>query len=99
MKGLIKTMERGKERILSPVAELFDLTADVVAGLPHLEMIGQRQLYLENHTGLLSYTDTQIDVNTTGGVLQVRGSRLTLLAMTGEEVRIGGCIDAIEWLR
>jgi sporulation protein YqfC len=53
---------------------------------------------LEHHTGILAYSDTQIDVNTTAGVLRVRGQRLTLLAMTAEEVRLGGSIEAVEWV-
>ena len=57
-----------------------------------------RQLYLEHHTGLLAYSDTQIDANTNFGVLRVRGQRLTLVAMTGEELRIGGSISAVEWV-
>ena len=60
--------------------------------------MGSRQLYLEHHTGILAYSDEQIDVNTTGGVLRVRGQRLTLVAMTGEELRIGGSISAVEWV-
>jgi len=80
------------------VAELFDLPADVVAGLPHMEMVGSRQLYLEHHTGILSYSDTQIDANTPMGVLRIRGERLTLLAMTAGELRIGGKIMAVEWV-
>ena len=40
-------MERNrKDRnggVLDTVAELFDLPADLVAGLPHLEMMGSRQ--------------------------------------------------------
>jgi sporulation protein YqfC len=93
-------MERNRKEngVLSEVAELFDLPADVVAGLPRLEMVGSRQLYLEHHTGILAYSDTQIDVNTTAGVLRVRGKRLTLLAMTAEEVRLGGAISAVEWV-
>ena len=85
--------------VLDTVAELFDLPADLVAGLPHLEMVGSRQLYVEHHTGLLSYSGEQIDVNTTGGVLRVRGKDLSLLAMTAEELRIGGTIAAVEWVR
>ena len=93
-------MEKKREQggILEGVAELFDLPADVVAGLPRLELVGNRQLYLEHHTGILAYSDEQIDVNTTVGVLRVRGQRLTLLAMTGEELRIGGKIDGVEWV-
>ena len=92
-------MERKRrERVLDSVAELFDLPADVVAGLPRLEMVGSRQLYLEHHTGILSYSDTQIDANTSAGVLRVTGKGLTLLAMTAEELRIGGEIGAVTWV-
>ena len=89
---------KGKGRVLESVAELFDLPADVVAGLPRLELVGDRQLYLEHHTGILSYSDTQIDANPVGGVLRVSGEGLTLLAMTAGELRIGGRIQAVAWV-
>lgn len=94
-------MERNRKEqvVLSTVAELFDLPADVVAGLPRLEMVGSRQLYLEHHAGILAYSEEQIDVNTTAGALRVRGEGLSLLAMTAEELRIGGRIAAVEWVR
>lgn len=94
-------MERNKKEpgVLAAVAELFDLPEDVVAGLPRLELIGSRQLYLERHQGILSYNETVIDVNTSGGILRVEGERLSLLAMTAEELRIGGTILRIEWVR
>ncbi len=82
--------------VMDSVAELFDLPADIIAGLPHLELVGNRQLFLERHTGILSYSEEQIDVNTVSGVVRVRGQRLTLVAMTAEEVRIGGVISAVE---
>nr|WP_325182697.1 YabP/YqfC family sporulation protein [uncultured Oscillibacter sp.] len=84
--------------VLDTVAELFDLPADVVAGLPRLEMVGSRQLYLEHHTGLLAYTEEQIDANTAAGVLRVRGQGLNLMAMTAGELRIGGKIASVEWV-
>ena len=96
-------MERNRREkeggVLSTVAELFDLPADVVAGLPHLEMVGSRQLYLEHHTRILAYSEEQIDANTTAGVLCVKGEGLTLLAMTAEALRIGGRLAAVEWVR
>lgn len=92
-----RTWGRGAS-VLENVAELFDLPADVVAGLPRLELIGDRELYLEHHLGLLAYSAEQIDANTPFGVLRVRGTGLSLLAMTGEELRIGGRIAAVEWV-
>ena len=94
-------MERKRKEhgVLNQVAELFDLPADVIAGLPRLEMVGSRQLYVEHHTGILSYSQEQIDANTSGGVLRIRGAGLSLLAMTAGELRIGGEITAVEWVR
>ena len=85
----VSGMEKRGQNMLSAVAELFDLPGDVVAGLPRLEMVGSRQLYVEHHTGILAYSDTCIDANTTAG----------LLAMTAEELRVGGCIHGLEWVR
>ena len=100
--GEVREVERNRKEktggVLSTVAELFDLPVDVVAGLPRLELVGDRQLYLEHHTGILSYSEEQIDANTVAGVLRIRGQRLTLLAMTAEELRIGGSITAVEWI-
>lgn len=84
--------------MLEGVAELFDLPADIVAGLPRLELIGGRQLYLERHYGILSCTTDQIDANTPAGILRIRGRGLTLLAMTADALRIGGHITGVEWV-
>lgn len=94
-------MERNhRERdFLDTVTELFDLPPELAAGLPRLEMLGNRQMYLEHHSGILSCTRQQIDINTSAGVLRITGQRLELLAMTAEEVRIGGQLDALTWVR
>ena len=38
--------------ILTKTAQLLDLPMDVVAGLPNLELLGNRQLFLSQHRGL-----------------------------------------------
>ena len=95
-------MERNRKEwnggIMNTVAELFDLPADIVARLPHLELVGGAQLYLERHTGILGYSQEQIDINTVSGVLRIKGEKLTIIAMTAEELRVGGEISAIELL-
>lgn len=94
-------MERNRKEtgVLDTVAELFDLPGDVVAHLPRLEMVGSRQMYLEHHSGILSYEMNRIDINTPGGILRLNGEGLTILAMTAGELRIGGDIQSMEWVR
>ena len=76
--------------ILTKTAELLDLPMDVVA---------DRQLFLSHHQGILSYSDTAIDVNCGALLVRVRGRGLQLLSMTGDEMRIGGTIEGIELTR
>ena len=94
-------MERNErpQRMLARMAELFDLRADIVAGLCHVEMLGDRQLFLEGHSGILSYGTEQVDVGAGSLILRVRGQNLTLRSMTDSEVRIFGKIDAVEYVR
>ena len=58
-------MEKRKreKNVLAGAAELFDLPADMVAGLPHVEVVGNGHFYLENHHGILSYSGEEIDIN------------------------------------
>ena len=75
--------------------ERLDLPAGI-AGAPVLELTANRELYMENHRGVLSYSTEAVEIH--GGVLLVRvtGTALQLLAMTEEELRLGGRIDRIE---
>ena len=92
-------MERRKKKngVLAGAAELFDLPADMVAGLPHVEVVGSGHFYLENHRGILSYSGEEIDVNGDGMVIRVYGSGLELVSMTGDALRIRGTIQRVEW--
>ena len=79
-------MDVNGREYLARMAELFDL-------------LGDRQLLLEGHEGLLAYGTELIDVSVGGAVLRVTGEGLTLKSMTEREVRIGGRIDGVEFLR
>ncbi len=81
------------------MAELFDLPADLVAGLAHIELLGDREFFLEGHEGILSYCGEQIDVSAGTLVVRVRGAELALRSMTADEVRIRGRIDCVEFIR
>ena len=81
------------------MAELFDLPADLVAGLAHMELLGDRQLLLEGHGGILAYSDTRIDVSVGGMTLRIEGAALALRSMTDRELRVRGRIDGVSFVR
>lgn len=80
-------------------AELFDLPPDMVAGLPHMEMLGDRYFYMERHKGILSYSGEEIDINGETGIIRIFGKDLELTSMTGDQLRIQGSISRVEWVK
>ena len=88
-----------KKEIMLHVAELFDLPGDLAAGLPHMELLGNREFFMERHGGILSYGDNEITLSAGKVTVRVRGRALRLIAMTEQEIRIGGYLDDISFLK
>ncbi len=76
-------------------AQALDLPADVLAGLPKVELVGDREVRMENHRGILSYGGEEIHVSGGQFVIQIRGEGLELRSMTGLELLITGRITSI----
>ena len=77
-------------RFLERTAEIFDLPADAVAGLPRLELVGDGELRVENHKGILAYGREEIHISGGVYIIKVVGQELELRAMTGLELLITG---------
>lgn len=87
--------KRRREGLLEKTAQIFDLPADAIAGLPRVELIGDREVRIENHRGILAYGREEIHVSAGDFVIRVVGEELELRAMTGLELLITGCISSI----
>ena len=88
-------MKSRRVGFLEQTAEVFDLPADALAGLPKLELVGSGELRVENHKGILAYGREEIHVS--GGIylIKIAGQDLELRAMTGIELLITGKISQI----
>ena len=84
-----------REGLLERTAQFFDLPADVVAGVPRLELVGDKELRMENHKGILAYGSEEIHISGGVFVVKVVGRNLDLRAMTGLELLITGKIEQI----
>ena len=85
-----------RESLLEKTAEVFDLPADVVAGLPRVELLGDRQLRMENHRGILAYGTDEIHISGGKLIVKVRGVGLALQAMNASELLITGEIAGVD---
>lgn len=87
-------MER-KESILEKTAQALDLPPDV-AGLPRIELLGDRELRVEYHKGILAYGTEEIHISGGKLVIRVLGSDLELRSMNASELLVTGYIHAVE---
>ena len=87
-------MER-KQSILEKTVQALDLPSDV-AGLPRIELLGDQELRVEYHKGILAYGSEEIHVSGGKLILKVRGADLELRAMNASELLITGTILGVD---
>ena len=61
-----------------------------------MELIGDRELRMENHRGILAYGSEEIHISGGKLILKVRGEGLELRSMNAGELLITGQIRAVE---
>ena len=88
--------KRKREGILEKTAEVFDLPGDLVAGLPRVELVGNRELRMENHRGILAYGTEEIHISGGKLILKIRGEDLELRSMNAGELLITGHIRGVD---
>lgn len=85
-----------KKKFRKVTAELLDMPHDVVFDLPRLTMIGDRQLYIENHRGVVHFSSERLRLALSKGQLEVTGSSLVIRTIWTEEVFVEGQISNIQ---
>jgi sporulation protein YqfC len=86
-----------KPTLLERAADLMDLPADTVAGMPRIEIIGCRQFFLSNHKGVMEYEADCIAINGGRVIVRVRGEGMEIKSMSAGDMLIEGTIFGIEF--
>jgi sporulation protein YqfC len=62
------------QTVRSTVSEMFELPKEITLNMPKISLIGNNQMLVENHRGIIEYTPNIIRVNSTVGVIRVQGN-------------------------
>lgn len=63
----------------------------------HLEFNGNREVIIEECSGILEYTDQQVRINTPHFILRFQGRGLQLCTMTHDSIVLNGHIDRLDF--
>lgn len=75
-----------------------DLPADVVMDLPRITMIGNLHIYIENHQGVLLFTDKELKLALNDGALVITGDQFVIKKIYAEEILLQGTIKNVLYL-
>ena len=81
------------------LSEAAELPLRIAAGLPQIALDGFEQVAIDLQKGLLSYSDTQIDVAVSLGRISIRGSGLRIRQMKEHRIVVSGTITELLLLR
>ena len=93
-------MQRRKiSQVGQEAVERLDLPPEVAAGVPQVELYGDRQLYMAGHRCVIAYSTEEVAVSGGSLTVRIKGENLQLAAMTDSELRLTGHIEQVELMK
>ncbi|MCX7781088.1 MAG: sporulation protein YqfC [Negativicutes bacterium] len=90
-------MRRRKKTNLQTLASFFDIPQDIVLDLPRITMLGNKQVLVENHKGIIEYHESLVRIKLSQGELIITGADLMLGNLQVEQIMVEGVIAAIRY--
>ena len=79
------------------VGEMLDLPAQMLPGFCHLEFWQNRNAVIEGVKGVLSYSDSEIQLNLASLVVTVKGADLSISSYQAEQLSMAGTIAEVHF--
>ncbi len=92
-------MRRKKiEDVKMKVSDAFELPKEITLNLPKISIIGNIQMIVENHKGIIEYAPERIRINSSIGVIRIEGEGMNLRNIASDDIIVTGTIKKIEYI-
>ena len=85
--------QKGKERILNKL----DFPHDISLDLPKIIVIGNREIIIENHKGIIFFETTMVKINSRIGPIVIKGEEFEILFIAETSITISGKFKGISY--
>jgi sporulation protein YqfC len=85
--------QRGKEKILNKL----DLPSDISLDLPKIIVIGNREITIENHKGIIFFETNMVKINSRVGAIIIDGENFEILFIAETSITISGLFKGISY--
>jgi len=80
------------------LAQMIDLPPDITSDIPRMTLFGNLKLYIENHRGIVHFSENQLKLALSKGALELNGQDLIIRAISAEEIWIEGVIKELKYI-
>lgn len=91
-------MNEHSKQTTNKIISTLDLPKDLFLGMCNISLCGNREIYISNHRGILSYGQEEIVILSKEQQIQITGKNLFITSYTKEELTIQGYIHGMEFI-
>lgn len=88
-------MRRNKKGMRSLFAEVLEIPEELALDLPKITLVGNLNLNVENHKGIISYGAREVRLRISDGYLIARGSGFALRSISKTDIFLEGEISSL----
>ncbi len=79
------------------IGRLLDMSKDAVLHLPRISLFGNLQCCVENHQGIVQYTQEKIGLNAGRYRIYIEGEDLVITSLSADAIYIEGRIGQVQY--
>jgi len=91
-------MSEHSKQTTKKLIETLDLPQDLFLGMPNIALSGNKEVYISNHRGILSYGEEEMMILVKEFQIRIRGKKLNIISYSKEDLTIQGYISSVEFI-
>ena len=91
-------MKNFSKQTTNKIISTLDLPKDLFLGLSEISLAGNREIYVSNHRGILSYGHEEIVILIKEYQIQIKGKNLSIVSYSKEDLTVSGYISSLEFV-
>lgn len=76
-------------------AQLLDIPKGVILDVPKIVIVGDLQVWIENHRGVIEYAPSRVRIGVSTGEVEIMGEDLVLRGIFPDEILLEGKVTSI----
>lgn len=77
------------------IADSLELPAEVTLNVPKITILAKKEITVENHKGVMRFSNTELVVNTSLGPLTIKGENLEIAFVGGTTITLKGSFKGV----